>query len=92
MKFFTVLETGERAYIQPEEDVEIVIGRDKVFEQECRFFQIVIPANRFSLSYLTIGQGDQNTLVNVFFSLGMGLALLIMGIDIDLEQVMEAVR
>ena len=30
MKFFTVLQTGERAYIQPEEDVEIVIGRDKV--------------------------------------------------------------
>ena len=38
------------------------------------------------------GQGDQNILVNVFFSLGMGLALLIMGIDIDLDQVMEAVR
>ena len=37
-------------------------------------------------------QGDQNILVNVFFSLGMGLALLIMGIDIDLDQVMEAVR
>ena len=53
----------------------------------------MIPSsNRLSLSNLTIGQGDQNTLVNVFFSLGMGLALLIMGIDIDLEQVMEAVR
>jgi len=64
MKFFTV-ENGERAYIQLEEDVEIVIGRDK---------------------------GDQNILVNVFFSLGMGLALLVMGIDIDLDQVMEAVR
>ena len=38
------------------------------------------------------GQGDQNILVNVFFSLGMGFALLIMGIDIDLDQVMEAVR
>ena len=53
---------------------------------------VVISSNRFCLSNLTIGQGDQNTLVNVFFSLGMGLALLIMGIDIDLEQVMEAVR
>ena len=37
-------------------------------------------------------QADQNTLVNVFFSLGMGLALLVMGIDIDLQQVMEAVK
>jgi len=64
MKFFTV-QNGDRAYIQLEEDVEIVIGRDK---------------------------GDQNILVNVFFSLGMGLALLVMGIDIDLDQVMEAVR
>merc|ERR1711974_249406 len=64
MKFFTV-QNGDRAYFQLEEDVEIVIGRDK---------------------------GDQNILVNVFFSLGMGLALLVMGIDIDLDQVMEAVR
>jgi len=65
LKFYTVEENGERAYIQLEEDVEIVIGRDKA---------------------------DQNILVNVFFSLGMGLALLVMGIDIDLDQVMEAVR
>ena len=46
-----------------------------------------------TLSLFTVnGQGDQNILVNVFFSLGMGLALLVMGIDIDLNQVMEAVR
>jgi len=64
LKFFTI-ENGERVYVQLEEEVEIVIGRDK---------------------------GDQNILVNVFFSLGMGFALLIMGIDIDLDQVMEAVR
>jgi len=37
-------------------------------------------------------QVAQNILVNVFFSVGMGFALLIMGIDIDLEQVMETVR
>jgi len=65
LKFYTVEENGKRAYIQMEEDLEIVIGRDKA---------------------------DQNILVNVFFSLGMGLALLVMGIDIDLDQVMEAVR
>ena len=30
LKFYTVEENGRRAYIQLEEDVEIVIGRDKV--------------------------------------------------------------
>ena len=108
LKFFTV-DNGERAYVQMEEDVEIVIGRDKVsivllffsmsqFSHNWQCFCsgpsiLCRPFLTTLLNLFTVnGQGDQNILVNVFFSLGMGLALLIMGIDIDLDQVMEAVR
>ena len=51
----------------------------------------MVPCIDYQLCKIS-SQGDQNILVNVFFSLGMGLALLVMGIDIDLDQVMEAIR
>ena len=41
LKFFTV-DNGERAYVQMEEDVEIVIGRDKVSIFLICFYHVTI--------------------------------------------------
>ena len=35
---------------------------------------------------------EENILVNVFFSVGMGSALLIMGMEIEIEKVLEVVK
>ena len=92
LKFYTFLENGTRKDLPLEEEVEIVIGRDKVMMSSIiLMLNQCTPTNRNYLS-IVLNQADQNILVNVFFSLGMGLALLVMGIDIDLKQVMEAVR
>ena len=90
LKFYTFLENGTRKDLPLEEEVEIVIGRDKVMMSSIMLMlNKCTSTNRNSI---VLNQADQNILVNVFFSLGMGLALLVMGIDIDLKQVMEAVR
>ena len=92
LKFYTFLENGTRKDIPLEEEVEIVIGRDKVMMSSIMLMlNKCTSTNRNDLT-IVLNQADQNILVNVFFSLGMGLALLVMGIDIDLKQVMKAVR
>ena len=92
LKFYTILENGARKDIPLEEEVEIVIGRDKVMMSSIMLMLNKCTSTNRNYLSIVLNQADQNILVNVFFSLGMGLALLVMGIDIDLKQVMKAVR
>ena len=92
LKFYTFLENGSRKDLPLEEEVEIVIGRDKVMMSSIMLMLNKCTSTNRNYLSIVLNQADQNILVNVFFSLGMGLALLVMGIDIDLKQVMEAVR
>ena len=92
LKFYTFLENGTKKDIPLEEEVEIVIGRDKVMMSSIMLMLNKCTSTNRNYLSIVLNQADQNILVNVFFSLGMGLALLVMGIDIDLKQVMEAVR
>jgi len=56
LKFYTVEKNGKRAYIQLEEDVEIVIGRDKSDQNILVnvFFSLAMPAISYLLGYLLL--------------------------------------
>ena len=54
LKFYTVEENGERAYIQVEEDVEIVIGRDKVKAELGNFYQLFYTEQMVKLNLIPL--------------------------------------
>ena len=64
------------------QQIEVIVGRRKV----------LINHNNHHHHHLHHVQVEQNILANIMFSVGIGFALLIMGMEIDLDQVFKVVK
>ena len=66
-----------------------------IFNVDCHITEATEPAERI-LTRLEVVVGrvkvEENILVNLMFSVGMGSALLIMGMEIEVEKVLEVVK
>jgi len=66
-----------------------------IFNVDCHITEATEPAGRI-LTRLEVVVGrvkvEENILVNLMFSVGMGSALLIMGMEIEVEKVLEVVK
>ena len=66
------------------QQIEVIVGRRKVL--------INHSYHHHHHHHLHHVQVEQNILANIMFSVGIGFALLIMGMEIDLDQVFKVVK